>query len=316
MFRNCFGLLSLFLAVGTTSFGAVDPQLLSLAPPSAEMIAGVDVESARNSDFGRFLMGRLTVDEQAIQRFAVATGFDIRRDLKSLIVASSGSADKDRPAVVVLGRGAFDESRIRAIAVGKGSVVQAYQGTDMFLPATGRGNAFAFVGPGTIAIGDQASIQQVISNRPALPIDPQLQQLIASVSGDNDIWFASRVPLSGLARRHMDEGSQSSFRGSQLLQTVETATGGIRFGDSLRMALTTVCRSEKDATALADVIRFGTDMVQMQSQSDQRSELISSALKSMQLSNQGTSVHLELTLPEASVEQLAEIAPNHRHPSR
>src|SRR3954454_16208776 len=263
MLRNCFGLLSLFLVVGATSSGAVDPLLLSLAPPSAEMIAGVDVESSRNSDFGRFLMSSLTNNEQAIQRFAADTGFDIRRDLKSLILASSsGTADKSRRAFVLLGRGAFDESRIRAVAVAKGSVVQPYEGTDMFLPAKGRGNAFAFVGPDTIALGDQASVQQVISNRTqASRIDTQLQQLITAASADNDIWFASRVPLSTFAQR-LQEGTQSSFRGSQVLQAVQTATGSVRFGDPIRITLNACSQSEKDASALADVIRFGADLLQ------------------------------------------------------
>jgi len=159
-------------------------------------------------------------------------------------------------------------------------------------------------------------VQQVISNRTqASRIDTQLQQLITAASADNDIWFASRVPLSTFAQR-LQEGTQSSFRGSQVLQAVQTATGSVRFGDPIRITLNAVSQSEKDASALADVIRFGADLLQMQSEPDQRSQLISSALKSMELSNQGTSVHLELLLPEASVEQLAQISPNRRHTVR
>jgi hypothetical protein len=86
----------------------------------------------------------------------------------------------------------------------------------------------------------------------------------------------------------------------------------VLFGSSLQITVDAIARSDKDASALADVLRFGGSLLQMKGPSDPHSALLASALNQMVVSAAGQSVHLSLSLPETTLEQLAETRPQRR----
>jgi hypothetical protein len=181
-------------------------------------------------------------------------------------------------------------------------------------PSNDRQNAFAFLESGIALLGDLATVQGIIANR-AKPttLDPSVQQLIFK-AGENDAWFVSLMPGSYLAK-HVTEQTKTPEQ-AEALQSILQSSGGIRFGEIVQLSFEAIARSAKDATSLADVVRFLGSMIQMQRQQDQRAGILASAVDRMTLETQGDEVHLSLSMPEKNLEQLADLAPGPAHHAR
>lgn len=85
----------------------------------------------------------------------------------------------------------------------------------------------------------------------------------------------------------------------------------MKFGATIDVTVDATARSEKDAQSISDVIRFGASMVQMQRENNAKAGILANALDGMTLQNTGTAVHLAVSLPEKSLEQLADAAGTH-----
>ncbi len=288
---------------------AVDSGLLALAPSGSQMVGAMDVDGSRNSAFGQFFLGQISAHENGFQQMIEQTGFDPRRDLQSVLftaVPPQGSGTQGSFAVIA--RGSFDQNRIKNAAQKGGSVLQQFQGVDLFVNKSGSNQtAFGFPDVGLAVMGDIASVKQVIQNR-ANPtvLDPALQEQIANV-GSNNAWFASIVPASSLSlgTSYDAAGAKSTAMDSaRVLQAVIRSSGGISFGPSANLMFNAVARSPQDAAALADVMRFVVSMLQTQSGNNPQAAQLAPALNSMKLNTDGSSVHVSLQLPESTLEQM------------
>ena len=74
------------------------------------MVAGMDVERARNSYLGKKMLEQMESKDSDFAKFVAMTGFDPRRDLREVILASPDANSKNSPLILV--RGVFDQSRI------------------------------------------------------------------------------------------------------------------------------------------------------------------------------------------------------------
>ncbi len=305
MFR-IFSIALLLAAACSISFAAVDSNLLALAPSESRVVAAINVDGSRNSAFGQFLLRQLSLHDDSFGEMIEQTGFDPRRDVQSLLLAGAPSETAGgQSRFAVIARGNFDVNRIKTAAQKKGSVIQRFAGVDL-LVGSNKGNeqtALAFPDVDLAVMGDLLSVKQVIQNR-ANPsnLDSALQEQISKI-GANDAWFASILPPAFLGA-NLDSDLKNSTGKSQALQSVVRSSGGINFGNTSSLVFNAVTRSAKDATALADVIRFITSMVQMQRQSDARVASLAPALDAMKLDVAGQSVHLSVELPESTLEQL------------
>lgn len=313
---------SLFVLGSVSLFASVDRDLLAMVPADARIVTSIDVLQARSSDFGQYLLNKSQNDNKDFADFVQQTGFDPRRDLQNLIFESSGpGAAGAQSRFAILARGNFDSDRIIAMAKTKGATVQTYQGVELLLPNGDRQTtAVAFPDPGIAIMADLATVHRILANR-AVPstLDPALQQKIDQV-GNNDAWFVSLAGGSFLSHHVDREKNGPPPQATQALQSILSSSGGVRFGNTVDLTVDATARSPQDATSLEDVIRFFTSMLQMQRQKDPRAAILASALDNMNLTTQGSSVHLAISVPEKSMEQLAELGPmasHHRaHPSR
>src|SRR5580700_6980718 len=80
--------LALFLAL---PFGAcpADPALLQMVMPDAQVVAGLQVTQAKSSPFGQFVLSHLSINDTELQQFTSQTGFDPRRDVTEIVIASN-----------------------------------------------------------------------------------------------------------------------------------------------------------------------------------------------------------------------------------
>lgn len=304
---------ALILSGGLSVFGAVDPALLALVPPGAKLVSGIQLDQARSSEFGRYLLNRIDSGDARFEQLTEETGFDPRHDLNELLFATSGpGSDNTQPTFVILARGSFDQNRIEAKAKGKGAVVESYQGVRLIINNRGdhQGTAVAFLGGGIAVMGDRATLRQLVAGRvnPTV-LDPALQDQVVKVSAGNDAWFASLVPGSYLAH-HLEHETSQPMQHAQALQSILESSGGVHFGDVVEFSLDASTRSPQDAVSLADVLRFGASMVQMQRQNDPRAAIVASAVDKMSITNSGPTLHATFSMTEKELEEL--VAAGHK----
>ncbi len=297
------------LLIGGTlsTFAAVDPALLALIPGGVKLVSGVQLDQARNSEFGRYLLNRIDAEDNCFQQFTEETGFDPRHDLDELVFATTGqSADHTDPIFVIAARGTFDRIRMEQKAKDKGAVIQSYQGVHLIMHKEGdhRSVGVAFLDGGIAVMSNPATLRQIIANR-ATPaaLDAALQDQVLKVSANNDAWFVSSMSGSFLTR-HLEHEADRPIHNSQALQSILQSSAGVHFGDVVEFSFDAITRSPQDAVSLADLFRLGGSMVQMQRQADPRAGIIASAIDKMAIANDGPNLHATFALTERNLEQL------------
>src|SRR5438105_11077360 len=114
------------LAAFSGVLSAADPQLLNLLMPNAKVIAGVNVDQAKGTQFGQYVLNQLQSHDTEMQQLITLTGFDPRRDVRELLVASDGAVDGKTG--IALARGTFDVPKITALAIEHGAATESYGG--------------------------------------------------------------------------------------------------------------------------------------------------------------------------------------------
>jgi hypothetical protein len=305
--RYVLAISALFISGGLSLFGAVDPALLALVPPGAKIVSGIQLDQARSSEFGRYLLNRIDAEDEPFQQLIQETGFDPRHDLNEVLFATSGpGGDNTQPSFAVLARGSFDQNRIEAKAKAAGAAVESYQGVQLILNdrANRHNTGFAFLDGGIAVMADRATLRQIVASRtnPTV-LDPTIQDQVLKVSAGNDAWFASSMPGSYFAR-HLEHETRQPIQHAQALQSILESSGGVHFGDVVEFSLDASTRSPQDAVALADVLRFGASMIQMQRQNDPRAAIVASAIDKMSVTNSGPTLHATFSMTEKELEKL------------
>ncbi len=93
---------------------AADPTLLNLVMPDAKVLAGVNVQQAKGTQFGQYILNELQTHDADLQKLVTLTGFDPRRDVSELLVASDGVPGGKTG--LALAKGTFDVAKITAAA--------------------------------------------------------------------------------------------------------------------------------------------------------------------------------------------------------
>ena len=308
--------VALILAAGATSaFASVDSGLIALIPANSKLVAGIDVQRCRASQFGQYLLSKSQADDPHMQEFMTDTGFDPRRDLDSVVMASSNDDGGKNSSFTILARGNFDEAKIRSLALSKGAVAEIYQGVNLLVNKDhGQTIAIGFPDAGMAVMGDIGSIHQVVHNlNTPTALDVDLTNRISAAGSANDAWFVSAAGGAALSKHFANEMGGQMNGQAQALQSIRAANGGVKFGSVVAISFDASARSEQDATSLADVFRLGASMVQMNRQQDPRAGIMANSLDNMQLQTNGDKVHVGFTMSEKNLEQMAEMGPQRKN---
>ena len=73
---------------------AADPQLLNLVMPDVKALAGVNVDQAKTSPFGQYVLSQMQSNNTDMQKLITLTGFDPTRDVSELLVATTGAPNR------------------------------------------------------------------------------------------------------------------------------------------------------------------------------------------------------------------------------
>ena len=229
---------------------AADPELLRLAMPEARILAGIDVSKVKDTPFGKFALAQLSAaQDPQYDAFVKASGFDPRESVDEILVAKTDAGERR----LMLARGRFDTGRILEAAAAAGAGVATYHGAQVLVSSD---SWLAFLSPTIAAMGDPASVRAVVDRReqgagPAAEIASRVNE----VSKDYALWFVSAVPISELLQDLPSGGAGDAVKG-EVLRSVQKASGGVTFGDSVRLSAELTAASAENASKLAAVLTF------------------------------------------------------------
>ena len=284
---------ALALLVVATAGAAVDPNLLGLVMPEAKVLYGVQVQQTLASPFGQFAITHLPQND-TMKRFQAATGFELQRDLREILVASSTTGNlSDGSDALVLASGAFAPDKVLALATVIGAKVADYGGVPMITPPQQRdARVFAFLDASTIAIGSETAIRGVIDRRATLAVfSGPLFQKAVDASATHDAWFATVTPLTDL----IPAGTTGGFDPTTLLQSVIESWAGVHFdANGLTLSAEALTHSASEAQGLAGMLKLISGMVK---------GTPAAALQNAQVSASGPVMRVILTVPEQDLER-------------
>jgi hypothetical protein len=283
---------------------AADSTLLSLVMPDAKMISGFNIAQAKSSPFGQFLFSQMKSTDAQLEKFILVTGFDPRYDLHEVLIASSGSPQKNQGLLLI--RGSFDPLKIFTLAKQFGVTIENYNGIEVLAGKHGKNKKnsawFAFLDTTIAVLGDPESVRGAIDRRTGGGgPNASLATRVHELSTRYDFWGVSMIPLSEWAGKVPDQKVSGALKGDVLRAVAETS-GGVRFGSDIEIAGEAVTRSEKDAAALADVVRFVVGLAQL-NQKDAKITGPGSLFEGLDLRTDGNVMRLSMKIPEAELEK-------------
>ena len=313
--------LAAVAALFTAPARATDATLLTLIPPDAKVVAGVRAAQAASSPFGQFVLSHLGPGAQGLQSLIKVSGFDPTHDVSELLMATATPGTRGQG--IISARGVFDPAKIDSLAKAHGCTSGSIMGITTYKGCGGASNgALALPDATTAVLGDADSVSAAISryrsrSAPGDALQKQIQAASVDASGaPNDLWFLSLVPLSDLNPAPPADGaSATTHQNLNAFQKVQQASGGVRFTpENVRVAGQLVMQTDKDAQAMADILRFLASMIQSNSQKNPTVGALASLLSALNLTTNANVTEVALAVPEAQVEQLLNtLQQQHRH---
>jgi hypothetical protein len=315
MKKTC--LIAGFLAFGV--FGsaafAADPALLNLVMPDAKVLGGVNVTTAKISPLGQFLIGKAQMQNQGIQQFVAATGFNPLMDVTEVLGATAG--DPAKPGGLLLMRGTFKVDQVVAAiqsANKAGVQVQTHAGATLVTFPAGKSKAktataLAFIGSDIAVAGDSPTVIAALDRASAAnSLDPALAVQINTLSGADDAWILSVAPLSSLIPTGA-AGKGMPAQATQILANITAFSGTVKLDQNVTVALNATATDAKTAEALGNVVKLLVSFAAMSSGKDPQMTQALALLQNLQVTTSGTDLNLSLAIPESTIEQFINTIP-------
>jgi len=289
-----------FLTALAGALPAADPTLLNLVDPGAKVLAGVNVQQAKGTLFGQYVLNQIQTSNTEMQQLIALTGFDPTRDVSEILVASTGAPETG----LALALGNFDAAKITAAASLKGAVSEAYNGVTI-LEDPKQTHGVAFLGSTTAVAGDVASVKGAIDRQKnAQPLPSSVLVKINELSASQDGWALTTVPPSSLAPR---AAAPHNGQIPPAFQSVQSASGGVKFGANVVFTGQAQTDTAQNATTLGDMVKLLISLAQMNaSQNPQAAQLA----QQVQVTASGNVVTVSLSLPQDQFQQLVKIGQN------
>jgi len=293
---------------------AADSQLLNLVMPDATVLAGVNVNQAKTSTFGQFVLNQVQTTD--IQKLAAATGFDPTRDVHEVLAAAGPAGSKTGLALAL---GNFNPTQIAAAAAAKGGTTTETYGGFTIIEDQKQTHGVTFLSTTIAVAGDVASVKAAIdrakSTSSSLPA-PVLMQ-VNHWSTTEDAWVVSTVPPAALhpaAGTPTIPGVGPGAAANTALQTIQSAAGGVKFGDNVVVTAQATSDNAQDAQNLANTVKLLAAVAQMQAQNN---PALQTLVQSLNATSTDNIVNISFSMPETQLQALlTQPHPEVRKPQR
>jgi hypothetical protein len=290
-------LTATLLTAFSGSLSAADPQLLNLVMPDAKVLAGINVQQAKGTQFGQWVLNQLQTHDAQMQKLVALTGFDPRRDVSELLVASDGVAGSQTG--LALARGSFDAAKITAAATVAGVVTEVYGGFTILEEPKKQLAGIAFLDATTVAAGDIANVKGAIDRlKMPQPLPAAVAVKVNQWSNSQDAWGITTVPPASLAPPAKAGAPNPVLNAGQ---NVQAAAFGVKFGALVVFSGEAQCDTAQNAKTLGDVVQLLINLAQMQANLDPTAAAL---IKSVTVTTSGNVMKIQASLPEDVFQQL------------
>jgi len=293
--RKCTLVVLLSCAVLIPAAQAADSSLLGLAPADSSVLIGIDVRQILQSDFGKLIAEQVAgPGHPEAQGFAAMAGFDPLRDLDEVLIAAPA---KQNPNGLMLLRGHFDVAKVSQLAAMVGMKGADYHGVQvMAKPGQAGGfSAMAVLDPTLVVAGDEAGVRAFVDRRGrAVNLNAAIAAKAGEMSKANGIW----VLLNAAPATLVPQGANPGTAG-KLLETIEQASFGVRFGPEIVLWAHAVTHTAEDAEGMVGVVRFFTGMAAANQTGNPQ---LAALLGKVKMDSEGNTAKLTLAIPEAEAE--------------
>jgi hypothetical protein len=292
---------TLLTAFSGTLFAA-DPILLNLVMPDATVIAGVNVQQAEGTQFGLLILNQMQTQNGQMEKLVTLTGFDPRKDVRELLVASNGGPQAK--VGLALARGTFDIGMITAAATLAGVATETYNGVTILEDPKQKEAGIAFLDSTTVIAGDVASVKGAIDRQKlAQPLPAALLVKINQWSTSQDAWALTTVPPTSF----VPAGATTKPDPMQTVgKNVLAAAGGVKFGAQVVFTGQATCDTAQNATTLGDMVKLLINIAQMQQKNPDPAA--TALIKSVTVAASGTLLNISASLPEDVFQQMLQPA--------
>ncbi|MBZ5594450.1 MAG: DUF3352 domain-containing protein [Acidobacteriia bacterium] len=273
---------------------AADPALLNLVMPEARIFAGVNVERILASPIGKQLDSKIQDGAPQLQQILNATGFDLRRDLKEILIAATGQG-QNGPSLILV-RGSFDAAKLGSFLSGSGQKTIHYEGVEILANPAQKSGSLAILDNNIAVGGELDQVRAAIQRRKRGTVLPaEVVGRIAALSERYDIWFQSTGPVMAPDAKISDAKFQQA---GDLLKTIQQVSGGVKFSAGVDLAAEVVTHNEKEAASVLGALQLLTGFLTMNQQGP-------NALKpdALKLTAEGKTVRLALSITEEQIQQ-------------
>jgi hypothetical protein len=297
-------LTATLLTAYTGALSAADPTLLNLVMPDAKVLAGVNVQQAKGTQFGQYVLNQIQTHDADMQKLIALTGFDPRRDVIEVLVASDGAPASKTGLVAATGT--FDVASISAFAATQGVVTELYNGVTILEDPKAQEHGIAFLSATTVVAGDLASVKGAIDRQKSpqsLPADVGV--MVSNWSSNQDAWVITTVPPARLVPPNAvkNGGGANPMQGAA--QNVQQAAGGVKFGANVVFSGQATCDTAQNANTLSDMVKLLLNMAQMQAGTDPTAAAL---VKSVTVGASGNQVNISASLPQDVFQSLVSSA--------
>ncbi|MGA2041255.1 MAG: hypothetical protein ABSH42_18400 [Bryobacteraceae bacterium] len=276
---------------------AADPQLLNLVMPDVKVMADINVEQAKASPFGQYVLAQ--VQPQQLAQIAALTGFDPSKDVIELLVAGNGAAQHSGLALVL---GNFNVATITGVIAAQKVVTETYGGITIFEDPKKEGG-LAFLSGSIAVAGDLTNVKAAIDRVSAPSVLPAaLITQIGQLSAANDAWLLTTVPPSSLKQPVTAPAIPGlGNNAGNVLGNVLSASAGIKFGANVVIAAQAQADTAQNATAIAGLVQLLVNMAQLKAADEPQVQALAKALT---VTANGANVNLSLTMPSTQFQEL------------
>ena len=298
----CVGLVAYYGGgLPTLTASVAGPEELQYVPADATIVAYANIRDIMLSDF-RQRFRDLEPDGDAQQEFQQRTGINLENDIDYVVSSVNPRSGQDEPGGIVLLRGRFNQVQLEALAQEQGGTVEEYRGTRVWFSQQPRDQgdrapAGAFLEPGLVALGDEASVRRAIdlaSSGLNVTADDELMALLGWIESGSNAWAVGRF----------DESTMQALLPNQMVSQIPALTrfaAGVRINGGMSGTLTADARDDEAGQNLRDVLTGFLALAKVSVGS--RPEL-QPLLDSFQLSGVGTAVTMSFWLPSEVIELL------------
>ena len=287
----CTGLVAYFAGGFQSVSAAPVANELRYVPADSAIVAYADVRSIMDSQLRLQLKAAMPMHAEGQEEFRTQTGIDIERDIDYIVASSAGPTPEAGGLIVARGR--FNDTQLEGLALQHGGQVADYKGKRVVNSPVREGHpqvTLAFLEPGLVAIGTQATVQRAIDaqlSSTSITGNEEMMQLVSDIGGGSNAWAVGRF----------DTMAQHANLPAEIAQRMPpikwfAASGHVNGGISgtLRAEATDDAAGDLLRRQVSGALAFG----EMVGKSDPK---VGALISSLQLSGSGKTVAVSFTVP-------------------